>query len=184
MSRGDFPRSHRPGFKSRSPRFNPKQMIGSQNMPGILIRWLITTLAILLIPQIISGVEIKGVGAAVAAAAILGILNALVRPFLVLLTLPLTIISLGLFILVINAIIFQLAGAIVPGLVISSFWSAFKGSLVVSLVSWIVNSYIGGARDGFTVVVGEGPRRGRRVHRYESQGNTIDLTKKDDDKWE
>jgi putative membrane protein len=153
-------------------------------MPGLLVRWLITTLAIMLIPQIVSGVEVKGIGAAIAAAALVGVLNALVRPVLVLLTLPLTILTLGLFILVINAIIFQIAGAIVPGVAISSFWAAFKGSLVVSVVSWIMNFSVGSEADGFTVIVKDRPHRGRRVRRYESQGNTIDLTKKNDDKWE
>jgi putative membrane protein len=153
-------------------------------MPGILIRWLITTLAILLIPQIISGVEVKGIGAAVAAAALVGILNAIIRPVLVLLTLPLTVLTLGLFILVINAIIFQIAGALAPGVMISSFWAAFKGSLVVTIVSWIVNFSIGSDSDGYTVIVRDRPQRGRRVYRYESRGDTIDLTKKDDEKWE
>ena len=79
-------------------------------MAGILIRWLITTVAILIVPHLISGVRVDSLGTALWAAAILGILNALIRPVLFLLTLPLTILTLGLFILVINALMFQLAG--------------------------------------------------------------------------
>ena len=84
-------------------------------MAGILIRWLITTAAILIVPQLISGVRVDSLGTALWAAVILGILNALIRPILFLLTLPLTILTLGLFILVINALMFQLAGALVSG---------------------------------------------------------------------
>ena len=76
-------------------------------MTGILIRWLITTLAILAVPYLISGVRVESFGSAMLTAAILGILNALVRPILIILTLPLTILTLGLFILVINALLFH-----------------------------------------------------------------------------
>ncbi len=82
------------------------------------------------------------------AAAVLGILNALVRPLLILLTLPLTIVTLGFFILVINALLFQLASALVPGLHVASFWSAVFASVIVSIVSWILNSMV--AEEGLT----------------------------------
>ncbi len=109
-------------------------------MAGILIRWLLTTVAILIVPHLISGVRVDSLGTALWAAAILGILNALIRPVLFLLTLPLTILTLGLFILVINALMFQLAGALVSGFHVDSFWSAFFASIIVSLVSWIMSS--------------------------------------------
>jgi len=122
-------------------------------MPGILIRWFVTTLAILAVPYVISGVRVEGFGSALLVAAVLGILNALIRPILILLTLPLTIVTLGLFILVINALLFQLAGAIVPGVQIASFWSALFASIIVSLVSWVLNSAIAGGGGETTVLV-------------------------------
>ncbi len=145
-------------------------------MPGILIRWLVTTLAILMVPHIISGVKVEGFGTALAAGAILGILNALVRPILLVLTLPLTVLTLGIFILVINALMFQLAGTIVSGFHIASFWSALFGSLIVSLVSWIVNSAIGGGRGERIIVV-----RGRADR---GDDKTIDMQRGKGGTWE
>lgn len=135
-------------------------------MPGILVRWIITTLAILALPHLISGVQVKGLGSALLAAAILGILNALVRPLLIILTLPLTIVTIGLFIFIINALLFQLAAGLVPGMHVDSFWSALIASLLVSLVSWVLNSVIAGGAGERTVIVGRGDqvidmRRGR-----------------------
>ena len=142
-------------------------------MPGILIRWLITTLAIMVIPHLISGVRVEGFGTALAAAAILGILNALVRPILIILTLPLTVITLGVFILVINALLFQLAGAVVSGFHIDSFWSALLGSLIVSVVSWIMNFAIAGEMGEQTVWI-----RRRR------DPDSIDMRRGKNGKWE
>lgn len=143
-----------------------------ETMPGILVRWLITTMAILLVPYLVSGVQVNGLGAALIAAAILGVMNALVRPVLILLTLPLTIVTLGLFILVINALLFQLAGAIVPGLEVASFWSAFFASIIVSIVSWIMNSAVAGGGGERTVI----------VRRWDS--HTVDMHKGKGGKWE
>ena len=142
-------------------------------MVGIVIRWLVTSLTILMIPALVSGVHVKGFGSALAAAAVLGVLNAIVRPVLILLTLPLTIVTLGLFILVINALLFQLAGSIIPGVQIDSFWSALLASLIVSLVSWVMNSSIGGARGEKTIV----------VTRWRDSG-AYDLRRGRDGKWE
>jgi putative membrane protein len=143
-----------------------------ETMSGILIRWLITTVAVLLVPYLVSGVQVKGLGSALIAAAILGVLNALVRPVLILLTLPLTIVTLGFFILIINALLFLLAGAIVPGLEVASFWSAFFASIIVSLVSWIMNSAIAGGGGERTVF----------VRRWDS--DTVDMRKGESGKWE
>jgi putative membrane protein len=134
-------------------------------MTGILIRWLITTLAILAVPYLISGVRVESFGSAMLTAAILGILNAMVRPILILLTLPLTILTLGLFILVINALLFELAGAIVPGMYVASFWSAFFASIIVSIVSWILNSVVAGGKGEKTIMVW-------------SRGNAIDMRRR------
>ncbi|MEW6112459.1 MAG: phage holin family protein [Thermodesulfobacteriota bacterium] len=142
-------------------------------MPGILIRWLVTTLAILMIPHLISGVRVEGIGSALAAAAILGILNALIRPILIILTLPLTIVTLGLFILVINALLFQFAGWVVSGLHIDSFWSALFGSLIVSIVSWIMNSALPSRDMEQTIII-----------RRSGDPRVIDMRRDKDDKWE
>jgi putative membrane protein len=140
-------------------------------MAGILIRWLITTVAILIIPHLISGVQVDSLGTALWAAAILGILNALIRPVLFLLTLPLTILTLGLFILVINALLFQLAGALVSGFHVASFWSAFFASIIVSLVSWIMSSMVAGGGGETTVF----------VRRWD---NTVDMHRGKGGRWE
>jgi putative membrane protein len=153
----------------------PKKKIESgekKAMPGILIRWLITTAAVLLVPYLVSGVQVKGLGSALIAAAILGIMNALVRPVLILLTLPLTIVTLGFFILIINALLFQLAGAIVPGLHVASFWSAFFASIIVSIVSWIMNFVVAGGGGERTVI----------VRRWDS--DTVDMRRGKGGKWE
>jgi len=106
----------------------------------ILFSWLVTTVAILIVTQLLRGVRVSGVGTAVIAAAVLGILNALVGPVLIFLTLPLTIVTFGLFLFVINALLFWLAGALVPGFDVDSFGSALVGSLIVSIVSLIVHA--------------------------------------------
>jgi putative membrane protein len=142
-------------------------------MPGILIRWLVTTLAILMIPHLISGVRVEGIGSALAAAAILGILNALIRPILIILTLPLTIVTLGLFILVINALLFQFAGWVVSGLHIDSFWSALFGSLIVSIVSWIMNSALPSHDMEQTIII-----------KRSGDSRVIDMRRDKDNKWE
>ncbi len=142
-------------------------------MLGILLRWLMTTIAVLMVPYVISGVKVSGVGTALLTAVSLGVLNSLVRPILILLTLPLTVVTLGFFILIINALLFQLAGAVVPGLHVESFWSAFFASIIVSLVSWIMNSAISGGGGERTTIV---------VHRYGDR--TIDLHRDKGGKWE
>lgn len=142
-------------------------------MQHILLRWFVTTIGILVVPQLISGVTVKGFGSAVAAAAILGVLNACVRPILIILTLPLTVVTLGLFILIINALLFQLAGAVIPGMMVDSFWSALWASIIVSIVSWLANYAIVGTQDQPTIVV---QRRQR--------DDIIDLHRGKGDKWE
>jgi putative membrane protein len=139
-------------------------------MRGILFRWIVTTIAIMVVPYIVSGVQVSGFGSALAAAAILGILNALVRPVLILLTLPLTVVTLGFFILIINALMFEFAGAIVSGLQVTSFWSAFFASIIVSIVSWILNSAVAGPNEGEVV--------------FTSWNRTLDMRKGRGGRWE
>ncbi len=108
-------------------------------MISILVSWAILTVAILIVASVLPGVKVKSLATAIVAAAVLGILNALVGPILLVLTLPITLITLGLFIFVINALLFWLAGALVPNFEVRSFWSALGGSIIVSIVSYLVN---------------------------------------------
>lgn len=111
-------------------------------MPGLLIRWLILTAAIMAASFLLAGIEVSGFLSAFFAAAILGILNALLRPILLLLTLPLNILTLGLFTFVINAVLLMMASGVIGGFHVRGFWSALGGSLVISLVSWALTSLV------------------------------------------
>ena len=131
----------------------------------LVFQWLVTALTILMLPQIFSGVAVTDMGAAILAAAVLGLLNLSVKPVLFVLTLPITVVSLGLFYLVLNAIVFQFMGALVPGVTISGFWSALGSSLVVSFVSWIFNVSFRRQQTGRAgFIVKEGPRRVRELN--------------------
>lgn len=111
-------------------------------MRGILLRWLVQTLAILVAAGLLDGIRINGFFSALFAAAILGILNALLRPLLLILTLPINILTFGLFTFVINALMLMMASGVIGGLEVAGFWSALGASLLISLVSWFLNSFI------------------------------------------
>jgi len=113
-------------------------------MKGILIRWFILTLAILLSAYIIDGIIVTGFFPALFAAAVLGILNAFFRPVLLILTLPVNIVTLGLFTFVINALLLKMASGVISGFDIHGFWAAVLGALVISVVSWFLNSFVSG----------------------------------------
>jgi len=112
-------------------------------MKGIFLRWLILTVAIITTSYLLGGIHVSGFFSAFFAAAILGILNAFFRPLLLLLTLPLNILTLGLFTFVINAIMLMMASGIIPGFEVHGFWSAVFGSLLISIISWFLTSFIG-----------------------------------------
>ena len=111
-------------------------------MKGILIRWLILTAAIMVASYLISGIEVRGFLSAFLAAAILGVLNAFFRPILIVLTLPLNILTLGLFTFVINALLLEMASGVIGGFEVHGFWSAVLGSLIISIVSWLLSSFV------------------------------------------
>jgi len=111
-------------------------------MKGIFLRWLILTFAIIITSYLIDGIQVSGFLSAFFAAAILGILNAFFRPILLILTLPVNILSLGLFTFVINAIVLMMVSGVISGFQVYGFWSAVFGSLVISLVSWLLTSFI------------------------------------------
>lgn len=108
----------------------------------LLLRVLLNAVALLITAWLVPGVQITGVAAAVLAGLLLGVVNALVRPVLLLLTLPFTLVTLGLFIFVVNGICFALTAALVPGFRVSGFLAALLGSIVVSIVSWILNALV------------------------------------------
>ena len=107
-----------------------------------LLRVLLNAVAVFLAAQLIPGIGLSGPGAALAAGIVLGIVNAIIRPLLILLTLPVTFATLGLFIFVVNAACLALAAWLVPGFTISGFWAAFLGALVISIVSWLLSALL------------------------------------------
>jgi putative membrane protein len=111
-------------------------------MRGIFLRWLILTVAILITSYLLDGIYVRNFLSAFFAAAILGILNAFFRPILFILTLPINVLSLGLFTFVINAIMLMMASGVISGFKVYGFWPAVFGSLLISLVSWILTSSI------------------------------------------
>jgi len=112
-------------------------------MNGILLRTLITMLGLFLASALIPGVTINGAGTFILAAILLGLVNAFVRPIALILTLPITLLTLGLFLFVINAAMFGLVASFLDGFLVSGFWAAIFGSLIVSLTSAMASWYIG-----------------------------------------
>ena len=134
----------------------------------ILLRWFVLTTAIAVAAYVIEGIQVSGFFSALLAAAILGLLNVFLRPVLIILTLPLNVLTLGLFTFVINALLLKRASGVIAGLEIQGWWSAICGSLVISVVSWILNSFVGGSRGGVP---------------HQRKDPYIDLEKTDDDHW-
>jgi putative membrane protein len=114
-------------------------------MTAFVIRWLVTTIAVLAAAHLIPGINYDGWGALLGASLLLGIINAFVRPILLLLSLPFIIVTMGLFIFVINALLLLLVSKIVPAFQVAGFWSAFFGAIIISLISWILSSFFRGS---------------------------------------
>lgn len=110
-------------------------------MPQFIITWIATAIALLITAQIIPNLEIDSVLASIVGAAVLGFVNAIVKPVLFFFTLPLTILTLGLFLLVLNAITFGIVGALTPGFEVDGFFTALFGSLVLSFIAGILNQF-------------------------------------------
>jgi putative membrane protein len=132
----------------------------------IITRWLIITVAILLASQFVPGINVDTLSTAIIAACVLGLINVFIRPIVVLLTLPLSILTLGLFYFFINAFLLKLVAYFVSGFEVRSFFAAFFGSLIISVVTWLANSFIS-------------------THKIVKTDNPdyIDLKKGDDGKW-
>jgi putative membrane protein len=111
-------------------------------MKGILVRWLVLTAAIIVASYVLDGIQVKGFFSAFVAAAILGVLNAFFRPILIILTLPINILTLGLFTFIINALLLKMASGVISGFDVRGFWAAVFGSVIISIVSWALNSFI------------------------------------------
>jgi putative membrane protein len=128
---------------------------------GFLIRALVNALAIWLATEVVPGIEASSVTTVIVAALVLGLVNAIVRPVLLVLTLPLTLVTLGLFLFVLNALCLWLTSAVVPGFEVRGFWPAFWGALIVTALSWAVNGFV--SDRGQVVVITQ--REGRAPHR-------------------
>lgn len=112
----------------------------------LLAIWIVNALALLVLPYVVPSVQVASFGTALMVALVLGLINTVLRPLLILLTLPVTLLTMGLFIFVINALLFQLAGNLVDGFNVGGFWPALFGSIVYSLISWILSSLFFAAR--------------------------------------
>jgi len=108
----------------------------------LILRWFLNALALMLVAYFYSGVQVSGISAALIAALVLGLVNALIRPVLILLTLPVTLLTLGLFIFVINALMFWLVAEMVPGFKVSGFLAALLGSLMFSVITMVTSFLI------------------------------------------
>ena len=104
-----------------------------------ILRWIINALILMLIPYIVSGVEINNFYSALITALILALINAIIRPILLILTLPINILTLGLFTLIINGLLFWFAASFIKGFEVTGFWPAFWAALIFSLASIILN---------------------------------------------
>jgi putative membrane protein len=142
----------------------------SSALKGFLQRWLINAIAVMVAANLIKGIEYYTLSGLLVASLLLGIFNALLRPLLVLLSLPLVIFTLGLFTLVINALLLCFVGSLVKSFVVADFWAAFWGSLIISFVSLILNTLTGTGSSRIEF------RRGKRPSgRDDGDGPVIDV---------
>ena len=114
-------------------------------MRHFVFRWIVTTVAILIAAKLVPGISVDGTGASIGAALLLGILNAFIRPVLLLLSAPLILLTLGFFILIINALLLWWVPAFVPGFAVDGFRSAFWGAIIVSVISWMLSAFFRGS---------------------------------------
>ncbi len=108
----------------------------------MILVWILNAVALLLVAYLLPGIAVASFGSALIAALVLGLLNMLVKPVLVLLTLPITIVTLGLFLLVLNALLFWFAGSVLKGFQVNGFWWAVIGALLYSLISGLLSRII------------------------------------------
>ena len=111
-------------------------------MIRLLIVWLINAVALIAVAYLMPGIAVSSFGAALVAALVLGLVNAFVRPVLVLLTLPVTILTLGLFIFVLNGLLFWMVGSWLQGFWVGGFWAGVLGAIVFSFISWALSALV------------------------------------------
>jgi putative membrane protein len=111
---------------------------------NLFLVWLINALALLALPYLVPSVQVESFATALVAALVLALVNALIRPLLVVLTLPVTVLTLGLFVFVINALLFWFVASFIKGFSVGGFWSAFFGAIVYALVSWAASALVFG----------------------------------------
>ncbi len=131
-------------------------------MRGFLVRLVITALGLWVADLLLGGIAFTGTGALIVSALLLGVVNAVIRPILIILTLPLTVLTLGFFILIVNGISLALVAWLVPGFQITGLLSATIGAIIVSVVSWAASAFVGGSG------------RLERMRRVEATGRRID----------
>ena len=108
----------------------------------LIIVWLLNALALLAVAYLMPSIHVSGLGGALIAAAVIGLVNIFIKPILVLLTLPVTIVTLGLFILVINGLLFFFVGHLLQGFEVTTVWAGILGALLYSIISWALNALI------------------------------------------
>ncbi len=108
----------------------------------LILTWIINAIALMALPYLMHSVTVTNIGTALIAALVLGLVNTLIRPILVVLTLPVTFLSLGLFILVINAVLFWGVAQLVDGFHVAGFWSAFLAAILYSVISWALSTLL------------------------------------------
>src|SRR5690606_31701369 len=113
-----------------------------ENTMTLILVWLLNAVALLAVAYLLPGITVASFGSALVAALVLGLLNMLVKPVLVLLTLPITIVTLGLFLIVLNALLFWLAGSILRGFQVNGFWWAVAGAILYSIISGLLSRLI------------------------------------------
>lgn len=111
---------------------------------SLVINWLINAVALYVTAEVIPGILIEGTGALLLAALVIGLINAVIRPILLVLTLPITVITLGLFYFVLNGFLLWLASVFTPGFTLAGFWAAVIGALVLSLVAMVLHLLVPG----------------------------------------
>ena len=111
-------------------------------MIKLLLVWLINAFALVAVAYLMPGISVASFTTALVAALVLGLINAVVRPVLVLLTLPVTLITLGLFIFVLNGLLFWFVGSFIQGFVVQGFWSGVFGAIVFSVISWLLSALL------------------------------------------
>ena len=141
-------------------------------MAHLLVRWLTLTAAILVSAYLIDGIRVAGFFSALCAAALLGIFNAVLRPIFLLLTLPVNLLSLGLFTFVINAVLLKLVSGLIRGFDVHGFWPALTGALVISLVSWLLG------------VAMRGRHAPQPPPKRPDENGVVDLQDKGNNRWE